>query len=91
MKLEDIFENLCFEGRDYGDLTDLLDEALEKLPFSRESAEELMDAITRYDAAELYEALFDKYEEFVTGEEKDKIIQRYKDTFDIPELPWWAE
>ena len=91
MKLEDIFENLCFEGRDYGDLTDLLDEALEKLPFSRESAEELMDAITRYDAAELYDALFDNFAEFVTREEKNKIIQRYKDTFDVPELPWWAE
>ncbi len=50
-----------------------------------------MDAITSYDEAELYDALFDNFAEFVTGEEKDKIIQRYKDTFDIPELPWWAE
>ena len=91
MKREDIFENLAFEAKDYGDFTDLLDEVLEKLPFSRESAEELMDAITRYDAAELYDALFDNFAEFVTGEEKDKIIQRYKDIFDIPELPWWAE
>ena len=91
MKLEDIFENLCFEGRDYGDLTDLLDEALEKLPFSRESAEELMDAITSYDEAELYDALFDNFAEFVTREEKDKILQHYKDIFDVSELPWWAE
>jgi len=91
MKLEDIFEKLCFEGKDYGDLTDLLDEALEKLPFSRESAEELMDAITRYDAAELYDALFDNFAEFVTREEKDKILQHYKDIFDVSELPWWAE
>ena len=91
MKLEDIFENLCFEGQDYGDLTDLLDEALEKLPFSRESAEELMDAITRYDAAELYDALFDNFAEFVTREEKDKILQHYKDIFDVSELPWWTE
>ena len=91
MKREDIFENLAFEAKDYGDFTDLLDAALEKLPFSRESAEELMDAITRYDAAELYDALFDNFAEFVTREEKNKIIQRYKDTFDVPELPWWAE
>ena len=40
MKIEDIFENLGSEGKNYGDFTDLLDEALEKLPFTRESAEE---------------------------------------------------
>ncbi len=91
MKIEDIFENLGSEGKNYGDFTDLLDEALEKLPFTRESAEELMDAIISYDEAELYDALFDNFAEFVTREEKNKIIQRYKDTFDVPELPWWAE
>ena len=53
MKREDIFENLAFEAKDYGDFTDLLDEVLEKLPFSRESAEELMDALTRYDEEEV--------------------------------------
>lgn len=91
MKIEDIFENLGSEGKNYGDFTDLLDEALEKLPFTRESAEELMDAIISYDEAELYDALFDNFAEFVTREEKDKILQHYKDIFDVSELPWWAE
>ena len=35
-----------------------------------------MDAITSYDEAELYDALFDNFAEFVTGEEKEKIMEK---------------
>lgn len=86
-----MFESLNADGEDVEGFNDRLDEALEELPLTRESAEKLMDTITSYDVEELYEALFDTFEDFLTDEEKERFIRRYKDTFDYSELPWWAE
>jgi len=91
VKLDNVFEELSFDEEDYGDFTDRLDKALAELSLTRGSAEELMDAIRSYDVAELFNALFDNFEEFMTEAEKGQIIQRYLDTFDISELPWWAK
>ena len=91
MKLENVFEELSSDGENFGDFTDRLDKALEELPLIRESAEKLMDAITSYDVIELYDALLDTFKEFLTEGEKERIIQHYKDTFNVSELPWWTE
>lgn len=88
--LDDVFEMINAEGS-YQDFVDALDEALKKLPISRESAVKVMDAIEQYDILELYNALFDSFEEFLMEEEKTKVIARYKKTFDLSMLPWWAE
>ncbi len=44
-----------------------------------------------YDILELYNVLFDKFEDYMTESEKEKIIAQYKKTFDLTILPWWAK
>ncbi len=88
--LDDVFELL---NCDYVIFIDELDNALEALPITRESTETVLDAVDQFDIPELYNALFYKFESFLTEAEKKEIITRYKRTFDLTvlPLPWWVE
>ena len=87
---DDVFE-LINTGCDYAAFIDELNNALEALPITRESTEAVLDAVDQFDILELYNALFDNFESFLTETEKKEIIARYKRTFDLTVLPWWVE
>lgn len=87
---EDVFE-LIISGCDYVTFVENLNDALDALPSTRDSAEAVLNAVDAYDILELYNALFDKFKDFLTDREKEKIIAKYKKISDLIFLPWWVK
>lgn len=87
---EDVFE-LIISGCDYVTFVENLNDALDALPSTRDSAEAVLNAVDAYDILELYNALFDKFKDFLTDREKEKIIAKYKKISDLKFLPWWVK
>lgn len=68
-----------FEGKSLS----ILDEYLEGMPLTRNSTEEIMNAIKCYDLYPLYMALLKKFFPFLSKNEIRTIVDRFERTFDI--------
>ena len=66
------------------DFEDSLRKYLEKMPRTRESAEEILKEMTQRDEWELYKTLLQDFVEFLSREEISKTITAYKKKFMIP-------
>ena len=68
------------------DLFQIIDEYPDKLSHSRESVEVLLDAIQSNDSAswELFKKLLYDFNDLLTPEEREHIMEEYYSKFDIP-------
>lgn len=82
MKVE-TFDDVI-ECIDFPDFESILEEFLEKMPRSRESVDELLDAIYGWDLWPIYNMLLTEYEALLTPAEIAKLKADYKELFSIP-------
>ena len=75
--------DLFVSSSDYQSSLDILQDTIDSLPNTRESAVIIMDAIKCYDIPELYIALFEKAGKFLTVEERTHIRCKYSELFSL--------
>lgn len=80
--LDNVFDAVSEE-----DFSELLDDYLEHMPRTRESAQEIMAETEAYDCWDLYKTLFEDFIPFLTKEELQNAVRKYKETFDLTILP----
>lgn len=56
----------------------------DNMPRTRESVEEMLDAILSWDMWEIYRKLLTEFEDFLTDMETKQLKNRYAELFDVP-------
>ncbi|MBR1814832.1 MAG: hypothetical protein IJ773_13645 [Lachnospiraceae bacterium] len=77
--LEDVIELLGDP-----DFDTILDDYLEKMPYSRESVDEMLEVISSWELWPVYNALLTDYAKLLTQEELEKLKANYRELFSIP-------
>ena len=77
--LDDVMDDL-----EDPDLYSKIDDYLDQMSYSRESVNELLDAITSWDLLQVYEKLLIDFAELLTPEELIRLKKDYRKTFDLP-------
>lgn len=80
--LDNVFDAVSEE-----DFSELLDDYLEHMPRTRESAQEIMAETEAYDCWDLYKTLFEDFLPFMTRAELKNAAEKYSNTFDTSLLP----
>ena len=78
--LDDVMERIMENGKFDSSLQDFLD----TMPHTRESTEELLDAVLEWDLWELYNKLLTEHDDLLTPEELEKLKADYRQLFDLP-------
>ena len=71
------------DGLEDPDLYSKIDDYLDQMSYSRESVNELLDAITSWDLLQVYEKLLIDFAELLTPEELIRLKKDYRKTFDL--------
>ena len=77
--LEDVIELLGDP-----DFNTILDDYLEKMPYSRKSVDEMLEVISSWELWPVYNALLTDYAKLLTQEELEKLKADYRELFSIP-------
>lgn len=80
--LEDVILD-CLNSAESFDESALTDH-LESMAYSREAAEEILDAVDCYDIRALYQVLLSRYDDFLTHAERTALLEKYSATFAVP-------
>lgn len=80
--LDNVFDDVSEEY-----FSDILDDYLEHMPGTRESALEIINEMDSYDCWDLYKTLFEDFLEFLTKDELKAAVEKYNKTFDLSLLP----
>ena len=78
--LDDVMERIMENGKFDSSLQDFLD----TMPHTRESTDELLDAVLEWDLWELYNKLLTDHDDLLTPEEREKLKADYRQLFDLP-------
>ena len=81
MTLEGILDNIGSP-----DFFNMLRDYLDILPHSRDSVDELLEAVLQYDIIEIYDKLLIEYEDLLLEEEKERLKSDYNIVFDSFEI-----
>lgn len=82
-KLDRLFEDMI-NCNDIFSYMDEIEDELNNLPITRESAIELMNLIDTYELKEIYDILFQNYADVLTMNERQYVNEKYRRTFVIP-------
>lgn len=77
--LDDVIE--CIDDSEF---ESILEDFLEKMPYSRESVDEMLEAISGWDLWQVYNKLLTECTELLTAAEISKLKSDYKDRFSVP-------
>lgn len=72
------------------DFDTILEDFLDKMPYSRESVDEMLEVVSGWDLWAVYDKLLTECESFLTTDEIIKLKADYKEKFDLP-LPGETE
>ena len=76
---DDLFDHISDPDFDF-----ILEDYLDKMPHTRESAVKLLDAVSGWDILLIYRRLLTDYSDLLTRDEKSFLQAEYKKNFDIP-------
>lgn len=77
--LEDLIMN--YDDPDYDSK---LDDYLERMPYTRESADELLDVLISVDSSDVYTKLLMDFKDLLSPEEISNLEREYTKRFDLP-------